>query len=229
MLFNSNAFVFVFLPVVLAVFFGVRRALGTRAALGSLLAASVFFYGWWSPYYVLLLAGSIGFNFALARAAPGISGARHRRAALAMGITVNLAALGYCKYANFFVGTANEVFGTSFHLEAIVLPLAISFFTFQQIAYAFDAYRGECEEYNLLAYSLFVTFFPQLIAGPIVHHQEMLPQFKRADRHFRWEGLAVGATFFVFGLFSFPFLPCLPCASCSCCSSSAASAAFFFA
>ena len=96
---------------------------------------------------------------------------------LVFGIVTNLLLLGYFKYANFFVNTLDAVFGLDYHLGAIVLPLAISFFTFQQIAYLVDAYRGETREYNFVDYTLFVTFFPQLIAGPIVHHKEMLPQF----------------------------------------------------
>jgi D-alanyl-lipoteichoic acid acyltransferase DltB (MBOAT superfamily) len=202
MLFNSNAFVFVFLPIVLAVFFGARRTFGTRAALGCLLAASVFFYGWWNPYYVLLLAGSIGFNFALARAAPGISAARPRRAALAMGITVNLAALGYCKYANFFVANYEALSGATVDWQGVTLPIAISFFTFQQIAYLVDRFRGSGDRDDFLDYALFISFFPQLIAGPIVHHSELLPQLREEERfRFSPTNFAVGWTIFFIGLF----------------------------
>jgi D-alanyl-lipoteichoic acid acyltransferase DltB (MBOAT superfamily) len=121
---------------------------------------------------------------------------------LVLGVAVNLGLIGYYKYANFFVDNVNALTGASYHMETIVLPLAISFFTFQQIAYLVDAYRGETKEYNFLHYCLFVTFFPQLIAGPIVHHKEMLPQFAR-DKIFRMnsQDLAVGLTIFTIGLF----------------------------
>jgi hypothetical protein len=110
--------------------------------------------------------------------------------------------LGYFKYANFFVDTAGGLTGCSWHLAAITLPLAISFFTFQQITYLVDAYRGETREYNFLHYCLFVSFFPQLIAGPIVHHREMLPQFAN-DKIYRPQSLsiAIGCTIFFIGLF----------------------------
>ncbi len=110
--------------------------------------------------------------------------------------------LGYFKYANFFVDNLNALVGSSLTLETIILPLAISFFTFQQITYLVDAYRGETREYHFLHYALFVTFFPQLIAGPIVHHREMLPQFARDTLYrLKAEHLAVGITIFTVGLF----------------------------
>jgi len=124
------------------------------------------------------------------------------RGILIFGIAINLILLGYFKYANFFVNNLNAISGSNFHLENILLPLAISFFTFQQIAYLVDAYRGETNEYHFLHYALFVTFFPQLIAGPIVHHKEMLPQFvKNSTYQLKAEDLAVGITIFAIGLF----------------------------
>lgn len=133
--------------------------------------------------------------------------ARHRLArgaklVLVGGILVNLGAIGYFKYAGFLVSAASHAFGANWAMPGILLPLAISFFTFQQIAYLVDAYRGETEEHDLLNYFLFVTFFPQLIAGPIVHHREMLPQFlRRGATRLRLNNLAVGLTIFVIGLF----------------------------
>lgn len=124
------------------------------------------------------------------------------RAILIAGIAANLGLLGYYKYANFFVANLNALFGSSLILETIILPLAISFFTFQQIAYLVDAYRGETHEYSFLHYALFVIFFPQLIAGPIVHHHEILPQFARSTLYrLKAEHLAVGLTIFALGLF----------------------------
>ncbi|RKZ48090.1 MAG: MBOAT family protein [Candidatus Parabeggiatoa sp. nov. 3] len=121
---------------------------------------------------------------------------------LAFGVFVNLFLLGYFKYANFFVDNFNSLTSSTYHLQTIILPLAISFFTFQQITYLVDAYKGETREYNFLHYCLFVTFFPQLIAGPIVHHREMLPQFaKDVIYKLNHEHLAVGITIFFLGLF----------------------------
>jgi D-alanyl-lipoteichoic acid acyltransferase DltB (MBOAT superfamily) len=113
-----------------------------------------------------------------------------------------LALIGYFKYANFFVDNVNDFLGTDFNLNKIILPLAISFFTFQQIAYLVDAYRGETKEYSFLSYCLFVTFFPQLIAGPIVHHKEVMPQFDNQSIYrFNLEYMAVGLTIFSIGIF----------------------------
>ncbi len=125
-----------------------------------------------------------------------------RKMLLVLGVTVNLGLLGYFKYTNFFVDQINRTMGYNFNVENILLPLAISFFTFQQIAYLVDAYRHETKEYNFLHYCLFVTFFPQLIAGPIVHHKEMLPQFaKDAIYKFNYVHMAIGLTIFAIGLF----------------------------
>ncbi|MFQ5416312.1 MAG: MBOAT family O-acyltransferase [Myxococcota bacterium] len=203
MLFNSYVFIFAFLPCVWIVHRILMRTAGRRAAIGALVLASLFFYGWWNARYVALILASIAVNFVAGRhqANSRHASGRGDRTALVAALVFNLGLIGYYKYSNFFVDSVNAAFGTTWHLETIILPLAISFFTFQQIAYAVDAYRGRCEEYDLLDYCLFVTFFPQLIAGPIVHHQEVLPQFKRSGLRFRWEDLAIGGTFFVIGLF----------------------------
>ena len=200
MLFNSYVFLFAFLPATLAGFFLLGSRQVYRGALAWLVCCSLFFYGWWNPKYLALILASIFVNFSL-----GILLSRRgslRGALLLVGVAFNLGLLAYFKYANFFVDSVNHLLGASYHLDTILLPLAISFFTFQQIAYLVDAYRGESEEHSFLHYALFVTFFPQLIAGPIVHHGEMLPQF--ADRKiFRpdYRNLAVGITIFTFGLF----------------------------
>ncbi len=124
------------------------------------------------------------------------------RGALVVGIAFNLGTLGYFKYFNFFVETANVVFNAGFNFDEIILPLAISFFTFQQITFLVDAYRGKACDYNFLHYALFVTFFPQLIAGPIVHHAEMMPQFlKRKTGGLSNASIAVGGSIFLLGLF----------------------------
>jgi alginate O-acetyltransferase complex protein AlgI len=201
MLFNSYLFVLVFLPVTVAGFYLIGGRGHHRVALSWLVAASFFFYAWWNTAYLGLILGSILFNYAIG-AVLSDSTATSRRALLVLGIAANLALLGYFKYANFFVDNLNLVAGTGFTLEKIVLPLAISFFTFQQISFLVDAYDGQTREYSFLHYCLFVTFFPQLIAGPIVHHREMLPQFaKDAIYVFKHEHLAVGTFIFVLGLF----------------------------
>lgn len=201
MLFNSYIFIFLFLPTVLIGFYLIGGRGHHRIAISWLVACSLFFYGWWNPAYLGLILGSILFNYAFGLLVASTSTPR-RKWVLTCGVAANLGLLGYFKYANFFVDNLNSVTGSSFHLDTIILPLAISFFTFQQIAYLVDAYRGETREYNFLHYCLFVTFFPQLIAGPIVHHREMLPQFAR-DIIYRLNhrNLVIGIAIFSIGLF----------------------------
>ena len=180
MLFNSFEFIFLFLPATTVLYFFFVRYLGIEFGLGLLVAASLFFYRFWNPIYLGLILFSIGVNYTLGTK---LAGGRDRssKPLLALGVILNLSLLGYFKYANFLVNNFNTVVGANWHLETVVLPLAISFFTFQQISYLIDAWRGETKEYNFLHYCLFVCFFPQLIAGPIVHHNEMLPQFSKAE------------------------------------------------
>ena len=204
MLFNSYIFIFLFLPVTLLVFFRIGSSGHHRLAISWLVGASLFFYGWWNPAYLGLILFSILFNYAFGITLANASGSpsSRNRTALTLGIAVNLGLLGYFKYANFFVDTINHATGAGWHLETIILPLAISFFTFQQIAYLVDAWQGKTREYNFLHYCLFVTFFPQLIAGPIVHHREMLPQFARDSIYkLNHRNLAIGLTIFFVGLF----------------------------
>lgn len=203
MLFNSLEFVLGFLPITLFVFLLVGRFGFHKTAIVWLVAASFFFYGWWNVSYLGLLLLSLIFNYLV-----GVSLTHshamlqaNRKLLLAFGVTVNLGILGYFKYLEFFGYTVNHILGTSFNIEDIALPLAISFYTFQQIAYLVDAYRGETKEYNFAQYILFVLFFPQLIAGPIVHHKEVLPQFSQAKTYlFNWENMMVGLTIFSMGL-----------------------------
>ena len=201
MLFNSYIFIFVFLPITLAGFYLIGGRGHHRIAISWLVGASLFFYGWWNPAYLGLILASILVNYALG-VSLGNQDTQRSKPLLALGIAFNLGLIGYFKYANFFIQNINWAFGSTFHLETIILPLAISFFTFQQIAYLVDAYKGETREYNFLHYCLFVTFFPQLIAGPIVYHKEMLPQFaKDSIYRLNHERLAVGLTIFIIGLF----------------------------
>ncbi len=202
MLFNSYVFIFLFLPLTILVFFAIGSRGHHRIAVSWLVTASLFFYGWWNAAYVGLLIGSVLFNYALGNSLSGEFISLKKKWLLFFGVTANLGLLGYFKYANFFVDNLNLIAGVDFNLESIILPLAISFFTFQQITYLVDTYKGETEERNFLHYCLFVTFFPQLIAGPIVHHKEMLPQYaKSALGKIKPQHLAVGITIFSLGLF----------------------------
>jgi alginate O-acetyltransferase complex protein AlgI len=201
MLFNSYVFIFVFLPLTLAVYVVLGRVLPRWVSAAWLVVASLVYYGWWDPSYLLLIGASIAFNYSAGLWISSRAGAP-RRWSLGLGVAVNLALLGYYKYANFFVDSLNAVADTTFHLQTIILPLAISFFTFQQIAYLVDTFQDEATEHNFIDYCLFVSFFPQLIAGPIVHHKEMLPQFTRRIRaRVGAEDLSVGASIFALGLF----------------------------
>lgn len=204
MLFNSYEFIFLFLPVTLVGFFYIGSQYNARASILWLTIASLIFYGYWNPPSLILIVLSMMFNYAVGTALINRNSVNisSGKAILIFGIACNLVLLGYYKYANFFVDNLNRIAGSSFELGAITLPLAISFFTFQQIAYLVDAYKGETKEYSFLHYCLFVSFFPQLIAGPIVHHKEVLPQFLKSFVYkLNYEDLAVGFTIFVFGLF----------------------------
>ena len=198
MLFNSFEFIFIFLPVVFCLFYLAADKLGNRAAILTLVIASLGFYAYWNPIYILLLLASMLVNFTLGRTI----GRTPDKRLLILGIVFNLGLLGYYKYANFFVKNVNYFWGAQWDIGTILLPLAISFFTFQQIAYLVDSYRGITREYSALHYALFVSFFPQLIAGPIVHHKEMLPQFESTTR-FRIDAnnLIIGLSIFAVGLF----------------------------
>ena len=201
MLFNSYEFIFLFFPLCALGFFLCARVFTLDTALGFLVFASLGFYAYWKPAYLILLLFSIAFNFAIGQVLSRDNYWR-RRSVLIFGISVNLALLGYFKYANFFVDNVNTVFGTHWDVGTIFLPLAISFFTFQQISYLVDAWQGKTHEYNFLHYALFVCFFPQLIAGPIVHHRAIIPQFMKPENLTpRWSNFAVGISIFAIGLF----------------------------
>lgn len=200
MLFNSYTFILIFLPIVIGGFYVFSRTGDRRSMVVFLTLASLIFYGWWNPKYLLLILASILVNFFIAgRIRPGQSGSRLW---LWVGIAFNFGLLGYFKYANFFVDVAASISGAPWHIPNIVLPLAISFFTFQQITYLVDTFRGDGTDQSFVEYCLFVTFFPQLIAGPIVHHKEMMPQFKDPlGFRFTSSNLALGLSVFFAGLF----------------------------
>jgi alginate O-acetyltransferase complex protein AlgI len=197
MLFSSYTFLFQFLPAVILAFAAARRH-SPRAGILVLAGASLFFYGAWKPIYLLLLLASIAANFALGLL---MEKPDRRRAIGMLGVTLNLAALCYFKYTNFILDSINALTGAPLPFVNVVLPLGISFFTFQQIAYLVDVMRGAKVERDIVAYTLFVSFFPHLIAGPLVHHAEMIPQFKRG-RTSRSAALAArGLAIFAAGLF----------------------------
>lgn len=202
MLFNSYVFVLLFLPITVALFFRIGAGDRPRAAMAWLVAASLFYYGWWNPRFLGLILASTLFNYATGVALGRQPRSPAGRAILALGITVDLGVLAWFKYANFFVSNWNAVTGGHLAMASTILPLGISFFTFQKIAYLVDAYRGEVRSYRFLDFLLFVVYFPQLIAGPIVHHKEIIPQFSKARTYrFHAGNLSAGLTIFFIGLF----------------------------
>ncbi len=195
MLFNSQAFILAFLPIVLAAYYAAAGRAVLRQAV--MVAGSLVFYGWWDIRFVPLLVALTLANWGLVQ----VYAATRRDAVLVAGVALNLGVLGVCKYANFAADTLAALFGTAHTPWGIVLPLGISFFTFQKISYLVDLRRGDRHVYGLLEFAAFVTFFPQLIAGPLVRHNEIIPQFalnpRRPDM---WENLARGAVLFTIGL-----------------------------
>lgn len=201
MLFNSLEFIICFFPIVTAGYYGLKRTNHSAVPVLWLVASSIAFYSWWRPDYLSLLLYSIFFNYALGSYLGGSELLRLRKWLLAFGIGVNLALLGYYKYVDLVISSVNALAGLSWTSLNIVLPLAISFFTFQQIAYLVDSFQGKTRHYGFLHYCLFVSFFPQLIAGPIVHHREMMPQFiKNRRRPFQLDNVAIGLLIFTVGL-----------------------------
>lgn len=205
MLFNSYIFIFAFLPTTLAVYFLFTRYVGGEAAIVFLTIASLFFYGWWNPAYLVLILVSIGVNYYIGETIVRSNATKRLKKSkyyLILGLIFNIGLLGYFKYTNFMIENINILLVNSIQVEQIILPLAISFFTFQQITYLVDAYKGITQEFKFTHYALFVTFFPQLIAGPIVHHKEMLPQFMKLENMKpQLLSVIVGLSIFALGLF----------------------------
>jgi D-alanyl-lipoteichoic acid acyltransferase DltB (MBOAT superfamily) len=204
MLFNSYEFLFVFLPVTFGLFVLAGRT-SRDLALGWLILASLVFYAWWRPVNVPIIGVSLLINYTIARGIQRLAAQgrppRWRTALLIVGLLFNVGFLGYFKYTIFVVGAVNDLTGTRFVLQHIILPLGLSFITFQKIAFLLDVHAGRVEIFSLRDYLLFVLFFPQLIAGPIVHYREMMPQFHANPCRFDQQGLVVGLTLLCFGLF----------------------------
>lgn len=201
MLFNSFEF-FLFLPIVLLVYFVLNKQEKVRAAKIWLILASLFYYSFWKVIYLPLIISSIVINYQVGKQIRPNEGKLPRKLVFVMGLLFNVSLLAYFKYTDFFIENLNLFFASNFNLLHLTLPLAISFFTFQQIAYLVDSYRGETTEYDFLNYTLFVSFFPQLIAGPIVHHKEMMPQFSTIkNKLLNYSNVAKGFFLFSLGLF----------------------------
>lgn len=203
MLFNSYIFVLFFLPVTLLVYFGLNHFHKERLAKIFLIGMSLWFYAYFHLSYLAILLGSIVINYGISRWMYSVKLSNiQKKMVLAGGILLNVGVIFYYKYYNFFLENINWIFGEDFATKSILMPLGISFFTFQQISYLVDSYRGETKDYGFIDYALFVSFFPQLIAGPIVLHDEMIPQFSNpARKKINQDMLAKGIWIFSVGLF----------------------------
>ena len=208
MLFNSLEFIFVFLPISFFVYFWLNSIRKPVAGKVWLVFSSLFFYSWWNVSYLPLIVISMIINYLIGTYLGNQNKKTdenvrffNKKYLLVLGVVFNLGLLGFFKYVDFFLENVNAL-GANFELPNIVLPLAISFFTFQQVAYLVDSYRQEMREYSFLNYTLFVTFFPQLIAGPIVHHKEVMPQFaSRWTLVKHYKNIGLGLFIFSMGLF----------------------------
>ncbi len=203
MLFNSYVFIFVFLPTVLAGYWLVRKYYEKSWAIVFLVVASFIYYAWWKPQYIILLIVSIAVNASLGKVLcdGGLTQKSLRLFVFIAGLVFNLGLLAYFKYAGFTVSNIDYWFGENFKIPDIILPIGISFITFQKIAFLVDAYSGKVRSFSFLNFALFVAFFPQLIAGPITHHAEVMPQFASQTVRNRFEDFAVGWSIFCVGLF----------------------------
>jgi D-alanyl-lipoteichoic acid acyltransferase DltB (MBOAT superfamily) len=204
MLFNSSVFLYAFLPLSVLGFYLLARHASIGAAKVWLCVASFAFYGWWHPAFLVLLVGSIAFNYTLSLflGGPDKSPGRGQTLLLAAGVTANVLLLAYFKYLFPLLRFLHELGWLRVDAGSVILPLGISFFTFTQIGYLVDCRQGQVRQRGLVNYVLFVTFFPHLIAGPILHNREIMPQFASPDTYrFKAQNLAVGLALFAFGLF----------------------------
>lgn len=203
MIFSSYEFIFIFLPIVLVTYYLIGRFTGNQKIQNLLLVvASLFFYGYFNPAYLLIIISSIIVNYILAILIQKSDNTALRKLMLIIGIIFNVGLIGYYKYFDFFTENINLLFKTDFALRNILLPLGISFFTFQQFSFLISIYQKEEYAEDFIAYCLFVTFFPQLVAGPIVLYSEMIPQFHdSAKRKLNIDNFARGFYIFTIGLF----------------------------
>lgn len=201
MLFNSYIFIFLFLPLVLTGYYGLCYIKQEKMSLVYLIGMSMWFYGYNSIHYLCMLIISILMNYMIVEIMSHMTHKVFRRCMLAAGLIWNLGVLFYFKYYDFFIENVNAVWKTDFTMLHLMLPLGISFYTFQQLSYVIDSYRQESEKYSLLEYAAYVSFFPQLIAGPIVYHDEFIPEIRKPEnRKIRYENLSKGIYAFALGL-----------------------------
>jgi alginate O-acetyltransferase complex protein AlgI len=199
MLFNSTVFLYGFLPLTAAAFFLAGNEERARYAL---VLASIIFYGWWSPPFLLLILIGVVINFCFSRYLLRAPDGANRKAALILAIVINLLPLLFFKYYRFIVENLGILFDQPLRGFDVILPLAISFYTFQKIALVIDSYRRQIPDVSLTSYALFVLFFPHLIAGPITSPREMLPQFEDPKSYrLRLDNFAMGFSIFIIGLF----------------------------
>lgn len=197
MLFNSYIFLLAFFPLSLLIYFSLNRAGRYKSALWVLVAMSLCFYAYFHFWYLFILVGSIVINWFISRILVNTKS----RFVLCCGIVLNVAEIFVFKYFDFFIENINILFKSSLPLLNILMPLGISFFTFQQLSYIVDSYRGETADHSFTEYALFVSFFPQLIAGPIVSHKDMIHQFRNPDlKKFNSDNFAKGLYHFSIGL-----------------------------
>lgn len=201
MLFNSYIFILLFLPLCLIGYFTLNHFKKYKLAIVFLLIMSLWFYGYFNYSYLLIILISILFNYILYLSFQKIENKTKRKIMLWIGLIFNIGLIFYFKYYDFFIKNINSIFKTDFNLKNILLPLGISFFTFQQLSFLIDSYKREVPKYSFLDYACFVTYFPQLIAGPIVTHDELIPQFMdKTKRKFNWENFVKGIYIFTLGL-----------------------------
>lgn len=207
MLFNSYPFVFAFLPIILIGYTWLGSSAGQRnLSVWWLVICSAVFYAIWNPFNLVIIGPSLIINFALARllqrrVARASAGDQGNTAILVFGVVLNLCFLGYFKYRNFIADSVNHALGLHWPLIEVLLPLGISFITFQKIAFLIDVRNGTVKQFKAVDFLIFVTFFPQLIAGPIVHYREMVPQFQTSSHRITLQNLCIGVVLFAMGLF----------------------------
>lgn len=204
MLFNSLIYIFIFLPITIIIYSLLLKKHLLAISKLWLIISSIIFYAYYDPKYTFLLLISMLINFTIGNLFHEklFADSIKRKLLLVTGLVFNILLLGYYKYANFFIDNVNALFHSDISIQKIILPLGISFFTFTQISYLVDEYKKEAKEYNFINYMLFVTFFPHLIAGPILHHKEIIPQFSEKRRKiFQYKNLIIGIFLFTIGLF----------------------------
>lgn len=201
MLFNSYVFILLFLPICILGYFGLNHFGKYNFAQVFLLGMSLWFYGYYNPSYLWILIFSVLINYGVYLLIGKAKQQRIKKTFMILGVSVNVGLLLYFKYMDFFIGNINGIFGTDIDFLRIAMPLGISFFTFQQISFIVDAYRGEIPGYSFVHYACFVTYFPQLIAGPIVTHDELVPQFlDKSKKKIDFDNMAKGIYIFTLGL-----------------------------